>query len=178
MSHIRRFLFTKKTLVITSGVIVIIIGSLVVLSLTRQRDVTKKPDNSTTQNKTTETPKYRTVLPNNKSTDELGGWTRVSPPNNDPVYAYADKINNTPISVSQQPLPESFKDNVDGQLAELAKKFNATTKIDASNTSIYVGTSAKGPQSAIFTKDELLILIKSKNKIDDTAWIKYVESLN
>lgn len=118
-------------------------------------------------------PGYQTVIPKGKTISDLGGWKRISPPKASPVYAYSDTLDNVSISVSQQPLPPSFN----GGVAELAKKFNATDKVDANGTDVYIGTSAKGPQSTIFTKNGLLILIKSHKNIDDKAWAYYIESL-
>lgn len=120
---------------------------------------------------------YRTVLPAGKSIDDLGGWKRVSPPEGDPVYAYADTIDGVAVSVSQQPLPRSIKESTDEWVANLAKKFNATNRISADGNSVYIGTSAKGPQSVIFRVDELLILIKSDSKIQDQSWATYARSL-
>lgn len=117
------------------------------------------------------------MLPKGKSIKELGGWKRVSPPKNDPVFAYLDTIDGVPVSVSQQPLPRSFESDTNNQVAELAKKFNATDTINAGGATAYVGTSSKGPQSVIFTSGDLLILIKSEKKISDASWAKYAESL-
>lgn len=128
-------------------------------------------------NKDLNDPGYQTVIPDGKSIDQLGGWKRVSPPKTEPVYAYSDTLDSVSISVSQQPLPKTFEGDPRDQVAELAKRFNATDEIDANGTKVYVGTSAKGPQSAIFTKNGLLVLIKSQQKIDDKAWAFYVESL-
>lgn len=116
-------------------------------------------------------------MPDDKAISNLGGWRQISPPGAEPVYAYVDTISNTTINVSQQPLPDSFKDDVDSQIANMAKKFNATTKLDADDTKVYIGTSAKGPQSVIFTKNGLLILIKSQQTITDKSWIDYIQSL-
>lgn len=117
------------------------------------------------------------IIPEGKKIAELGGWQRVSPETSDPVYAYTDSIDTVPISVSQQSLPQSFEGNVTDATAELAKKFNATNKQTAGETTFYIGTSAKGPQSTIFTKSNLLILIKSKTKISDKSWASYIQSL-
>lgn len=99
----------------------------------------------------------------------------MSPPDNDPVFAYTDSIDGIKISVSQQPLPSGMDD---AQVAELAKKYNATTKLELSQPVVYIGASAKGPQSVIFTKNKLLVLIKSQGKISDEAWTNYIKSLN
>lgn len=134
---------------------------------------------STSRNATSvsKTPEYTTVLPKGKDAEALGGWKRISPPENDPVFAYSDTIGKVPVSVSQQPLPATFKNDIDNKVAEVAQKFNATNKLDADGTTVYIGTSAKGPQSVIFTKNNLLILIKSANKIKDAAWIDYIKTL-
>ena len=122
-------------------------------------------------------PGYETLLPTGKSIKTLGGWERISPPQSDPVFAYSDYIGTTSVSVSEQPLPASFKNDTTSQVADLAKKFNATKKITAEDTTVYLGTSAKGPQSAIFVKGDLLVLIKSQENIKDDAWVKYITSL-
>jgi hypothetical protein len=178
--EVKQVVFTKKVLVFTTiGLVLIGITGYYVVGLFNQpatppANLTKK----STTNSSSETPKYRTVSPKGKSVEELGGWRRVSPPKGEPVFAYTDAINNIPINVSQQPLPEAFKTGTDTQVAELAKKFNATTKIDADGTTVYIGTSAKGPQSAILAKSDVLILIKSQQKVEDASWIEYIKSLN
>jgi hypothetical protein len=123
-------------------------------------------------------PEFNTLLPNGKSIDNLGGWKRVSPPGAAPAFAYSDKIGSVTIAVSQQTLPDEFKGNTSDRMTELAKGFNATEKLTTENgTTIYLGSSAQGPQSAILAIDHLLILIKSTNKIDDKKWASYVDSM-
>ena len=123
-------------------------------------------------------PSFQTILPSNQSITSLGGWHRVTPPGDDPVFAYSDTIDTVSISVSEQPLPDTFKRNIPNAVADLAKQYNATVKLKSDDTAVYVGTSAKGPQSAILTKHNLLILIKSKSQIDNTSWTDYISSLN
>lgn len=123
-------------------------------------------------------PSFQTVLPSGQSITSLGGWHRVTPPGQDPVFAYSDTIDSVPVSVSEQPLPDAFKRDVPSAVADLAKQYNATVKLKADDTVVYVGTSAKGPQSTILTKHNLLILIKSKSQIDNSSWTDYVSSLN
>lgn len=171
LTGLSRLSFAKKAAII--GVI-----SLGVIGLSLYHHDTALTSRSNNPNNVIENLEYQTVLPSGKSIDALGGWKRVSPSGTDPVYAYVDNISGIPVSVSQQPLPASFKNDVDGQVGELAKKFNATTKLDAGDVKVYLGTSAKGPQSVILTKNSLLILIKSQEKIDDSAWIDYAKSLN
>jgi hypothetical protein len=122
-------------------------------------------------------PQFQAVLPANKNISDLGGWQRISPEGKAPVFAYNDEIDGISINVSQQPLPDSFKDDVTGKIAELAKAYNATDTFDADGTKVFIGSSSLGPQSVIFTKNNLLILIKSKEKISDLSWTNYVKSL-
>ena len=174
MSRSRKSLFTKKNSLIIGTVLVVLIGFIItVIALNNQSTTTE--ENQTTSK---DVPTFETVLPKNKSIDQLGGWTRISPPENDPVYAYTDTIDNVSITVSQQPAPNSFKNNLDTEVAEVAKKFNATSQLDTSGVKVYIGTSAKGPQSVIFVKNNLLILIKSVQKIDDNKWTAYINSLS
>ena len=165
----RRYVFTKKAA---------IIGTVILLTLGLYYCFTLFTQQPPSTNQTRLNPGYPTVLPSSKTISGLGGWQRISPPGSEPVYAYADTIDGVAISVSQQPLPVSFKTNTKEQVAELAKKFNATTQVQAGSTTLYIGTSAKGPQSVIFIKETVLILIKSQQKIKDTSWQQYAESLN
>lgn len=174
---ILRSLFTKKTLITTGVVLVLLIGSLVTILLIRQYALAKDARNSNSLSDSVESLEYQTILPKGKPITDLGGWKRVSPEGSDPVFAFADKIGEVPISVSQQPLPQSFIGNVDTKVAELAKTYNATAKIEAGAITAYIGVSSKGPQSVIFTKNSLLILIKSDQKIEDSAWAEYIKSL-
>ncbi|HEY8886579.1 MAG TPA: hypothetical protein VIM31_03735 [Candidatus Microsaccharimonas sp.] len=160
----------KRTIIIGSLVVVLVVAAIVTTSIARQ--ATHQTGQTIIQN-----PGYATILPAGKSIVQLGGWVRVSPKNSTPVYAYADTIGTAAISVSEQPLPESFNSDSDTSVAELAKSYNATATITIGDTIVYIGSSAKGPQSVIFTKSNLLILIKSEKKIENAAWSTYAASL-
>jgi len=162
---------------VTGLAVILIIGLIIIGTSVHQNNIAKNAQ-SADAHKIINNPGYQTVLPDGVSIGALGGWERVSPVGSDPVYAFNDKIAGTSISVSEQPLPKTFEGEVGSQVAELAKKFNATNKISAGDTTVYLGTSAKGPQSAIFIKINLLVLIKSQSKISDDAWIQYVKALN
>lgn len=162
----------KKRTIIIGGIllVVLIIAAIATTAIIRQA-------NHKTGQSIIQDPGYTTILPTGKSIIQLGGWVRVSPAGSDPVYAYADTVSGVPISVSEQPLPESFKSNSSDKVAELAKSYNATATITIGDTTVYIGTSAKGPQSVIFTKDNLLVLIKSEKQIENAAWSTYAASL-
>lgn len=122
-----------------------------------------------------ESPPFASLLPTGKNIEELGGWSRISPPDKDPVYAYVDRIGTIQINVSQQQLPRQLES--DDDIRQLADSFDAREVIKAGDTTVYIGTSSKGPQSIIFTKNNLLILIKSTNRIAEPLWQNYIKSL-
>lgn len=171
----------RSNIIISSlTLILIIIVTVSYLQSTNQNAATATKETKTVNKSgvlTKGTPTYKTLLPAGKTIVQLGGWTRVSPSNVDPVYAFVDKIGEIPINLSQQPLPSELKDDTDNQLSLLASDFRAEEKLMVGNTTVYIGTSAKGPQSVIFTKDNLLILIKSSVKISNEKWTSYINSL-
>lgn len=124
------------------------------------------------------TPTYDTILPDGKSSNDLGGWTRVSPPTSNAVYAYVDKIVTVQVDVSEQPLPDAFKNNVEAQVQQIAEAQGAGEKITLGTITVHIGTYDGGLQRAIFSKDNLLILITSSNTISNDQWATYVNSLN
>lgn len=127
--------------------------------------------------KVVETPSFTAILPNGKPIEELGGWKRVSPPKSDPVFAYADKIGNVTIQVSQQKVPEEFKPDIDENVEQMAYDFGAKDKFTAGGLTLYVGQTFKGIQSVIFRKNDLMVLMKSESKLTNKAWGKYALSL-
>lgn len=124
---------------------------------------------------TKQDPPFSTKTPRGESYD--GKWTRVSPPERNPVYAFSDSIDGIRIIVSQQPLPKELRDQTATSTKTLAAGYSATEKLSVSGAVTYIGTSAKGPQSVIMTKDNLLILVKSSQRIPNTAWEKYLSDL-
>ena len=93
------------------------------------------------------------------------------------VASYADKIEGTNIVVSQQQLPDSLKTDLTKNLKNLAEQFSATDVIPTKGNDSYLGTSAKGPQTVIIVKKDLLIFIKSDQKIDKKIWQQYIDSM-
>jgi hypothetical protein len=127
--------------------------------------------------KQTSKPNYQTILPEGKSIENYGAWVRVSPENKNPVYAYADKLNNVLINVSEQPVPVTFKADIQGSMKKLAEQYSANDIVTAGDVTAYIGTSIKGPQSVLLIKDDILILMKSASRIPDNYWTDYIRSL-
>ena len=126
---------------------------------------------------TSNLPNFTPVLPNGKTIDQLGGWQKLTPPSGDSFYVFEDNVNGVAVNVSQQVLPGKFKNDLNNEMTDLARAYNANVKLDANGTTVYVGTSAKGPQSVILTKNGLLILIKSWATIENGDWVAYINSL-
>lgn len=123
------------------------------------------------------TPSYDTLLPAGKSIESLGGWTLISPPDRNPVYAYVDSIGGIRVSVSQQPLPADLSKDTARNIEALARGYDADQKFSVGDTTVHIGTSTQGPQSLIFSRGKLLILIKSVAPISDEQWVQYISSL-
>lgn len=122
-------------------------------------------------------PNFRALTPKGSTVEELGGWQRVSPPGKDPTFAFTDTIEGVTISVSQRTLPPEFKKNTAKEVSNLAKSYHANRQLKAGDTTFHIGSSAKGPESVIFSKRSLLILIKSQAAISDEAWVSYINQL-
>lgn len=171
---------SRRSLVIGLVCLIAILASTsVVLSGSKDHPAAAadaSPSNKTPQ-LTRGTPKYATVLPAGKTIQQLGGWARVSPPNRDPVYAYADRIGTTRIDVSEQPLPAKFIGDTDNQVAQLAKNFNANEKFAVKGSTIFVAKQSDGSQSLIFSRSNLLIFITSGFTLSNNQWAAYVASL-
>lgn len=122
-------------------------------------------------------PNFDTILPSGKTIKDFGGWQKLTPPNSEAFYVFVDTINGVTVNVSQQSLPGKFKGDVTNKMVELARAYKANVKLDADGTRVYIGTSAQGPQSVLFTKNGVLVLIKSWSNIPDADWVAYVKSL-
>ncbi len=106
---------------------------------------------------------------------EVDGQVRFDPEKQ--VVNFVDSIGGVDITISQQPIPEDFKEDTDAKVKKLAEGFSATKTIATANPTAYIGTSAKGPQTVIFAKKDLLVFMQSSKKIDDVDWASYVTNL-
>lgn len=162
----RKLKLSKKAVIVSGAAFILFILAL----------CTWAPWRASTANNSV-TPNFQAILPRNTSIANLGGWQKLTPPDGTPVYVYTDSIDGVGISVSQQPLPASLKDSTGAKVAEVAKGYSATKSMYADTTKVYIGTNAEGPQSVIFSKNNLLILIKSRAVIKDDSWTTYIHSL-
>lgn len=132
---------------------------------------------SSRADETSTQPNFDPFLPREKTIENLGGWQKLTPPSGDAFYVYVDTISGVNVNVSQQLLPGKFKNDISNKMTELARAYKANIKLDIDGTRVYIGNSAKGPQSVLFTKNGVLILIKSWATIPDSEWIAYIKSL-
>jgi hypothetical protein len=123
------------------------------------------------------TPDFKTVLPSGSSIDQLGGWTRVSPEQSAPVYAFNDKIGSVTVIVSQQALPDALRSDTSSKVKALASTYGPPERIMAGTTEVFISRSQSGPASVALTKSNLLIFIKTNDTISDTDLITYIKSL-
>jgi hypothetical protein len=90
---------------------------------------------------------------------------------------YDDDINGIKVSVSQQPLPEEFKNDPDGNIKNVAENFNAKEKLTFDEQSMYLGQSEEGQQTLILTKKSVMIFIVTASQIDKEALKLYAANL-
>lgn len=123
-------------------------------------------------------PNFTPLLPKGESINTLDGWQKLTSPDGDVFYAFVDTISGVTVNVSQQQLPGKFKNNLDNSMVAMARAENLNTRLEAANgVKIYLGVSAKGPQSVMFTKNDVLVSMKSWATISDADWITYINSL-
>ena len=172
---------SKRTVLIAlAGVAVSI---LVIYILSSRIDVPLISSNPLIGNNDSDTggdkPEYRTILPDGTSIDDLGGWRRVSPADRNPVFAYADTVgDDVTIAVSQQPMPDELRGSNNDNLKTFAEENGANQSFNAGNTQVFIGGPAEGPQSVIFEKDNLLVLIRATTPVDEPTWVTYINSLD
>jgi hypothetical protein len=121
-------------------------------------------------------PKFKLIFPKNKKAEDFGGVCLISAPTSAAAFKYHDTvgINNT-VSITEQQLPDTL--NTAEKLSVFAKDNYYSESLDAGGTKVYLGTSAKGVQYLVFTKNDLLVFIQSDLKQPNATWITYVAGL-
>lgn len=125
-----------------------------------------------------EKPPFKILYPAGKDASVFGDPVRVSPSNNDPVYAYTDNISDTEVILSQQKIPSSFEGNTSAQLEKVAKNFQATDSFSVDSVTVFYGKSSSGVQSLVFIKGNLLVFIKSPSELSQEVWAAYISALH
>ena len=162
----------KKWVMIGAGSVILLVGVPITLQLTKN-DKDNGTDTAVLAEKT-EKANFEYSLPDGDAS-EANGTVKYDATKK--VVNYQDDIGGVAITISQQPLPSNFKDDTEAKVKKLAEDFAATKTIATANPTAYVGTSAKGPQTVIFSKKDLLVFIQSTKEIDDKDWAEYITNL-
>lgn len=171
--------FTREKVVLAS-VLVASVGALILLPANKKlaNDPTAVQGSSQTSASEiplNQTPEFPVLSPAGNGVSNLGGYAKVSPPGSPATYAFLDNLENVGIKVSQQELPDKLKDK--SELQKMASDFNANRQLKTDQGTVYIGQSAKGPQSLVLAIDGLLVLISSDGEISDAAWKAYISNL-
>lgn len=173
-SKIKGTKFSRKQLIIGGAACLVLVSSFGVL-----RAISGKGKSSEVASgvlgEAAKEPEFRTVLPEGDA--DYTSSKKIAYDAQKKVASYTDTLNGVPITVSQQPLPDSFKDDPDGQVKKIAENFSANKEIKAGGLVAYLGTSAKGPQSLVLKRGDLLIFIFSQRAIPDDVWGTYILAL-
>lgn len=176
---------TKRSKLSVALILILVISGVVITTIHNNQKDAKSVAGVSTTGQTNEqidipeeAPKYKILYPGTKDSNTVGRIVRITPPNQSPAYTYVDNLGGIQINVTQQELPDSFKTDQEGQLDKLAKANNQNEIIQVDSIKVYSGQSTKGAQSITFIKGNLLIFIKSGNKISDEAWVAYISALH
>lgn len=91
------------------------------------------------------------------------------------VVSNMDKIAGIGVTVSRQPLPETFKEQPEQEVEKLAQSFKANKVIEAKGTKAFYGISSEdGSQTVVLTKKGLLIFIRAQKELDKEALTQYL----
>lgn len=177
------FLKTRHRRILTGILLCLILIAVIVFIPRQNPSQTEDTSDSTDSTQTSPqaglvpgTPSYKTLLPAGKTVKDLGGgWVRDEA---HPLFVYIDTIDKIQINVSEQPLPDDFKDDPTKQVEALATSLGANEKITVGSIAVHIGVYGKDLQRVILTKNNLLILITANNTITTNQWATYINSLN
>ena len=150
--------------VITATALLLIAGILYGIGALINKPQTKPDDNSVLL----ETPGETDGAINNSSKG----------PSKD-VVTLADKIAGADVTVTKQPLPNSFKGNPEQELEKQARNLKATTVVYAGEVKAFSTKMAENlSQRVMFIKNDLLIFIYSKKGLDRDGLVQYIIDLD
>ena len=165
---------TYKRLGIGSGAlaIVLVIG---VIAVSTRSDNKNTPGTTNVLSSSDQKASFEYSLPTGAGSDVKPDEVRYDAQKK--VVNFTDSIGGVDITISQQPLPDDFKNDTAEKVKKLAEGFSATKTVTTANPTAYIGTSVKGPQTVIFSKKDLLVFIQSTKQIDDHDWAEYITNL-
>lgn len=99
----------------------------------------------------------------------------------DPMRNYAkydDQIDSAKVNVSQQPIPDNFKTDPNGNLKKMAENFGSKELLSSEEPVTYIGQNTNGQQTVIFIKGGLLVFIVTNKLVEKTSIRNYIQNLN
>ncbi len=141
-------------------------------SLGAQTGISSTPQDG----RTDEAPDFSPLKPLGRE-DAVQSVTRRTP-SGEIIHTFKDIVDEIGIEVTQQKIPEKFKENQADSLKEMATTFQATNIIQIDEMIVYHGLNEKtNVQSLFFIKNESLVSIRASQKISDDSWSGYILSL-
>lgn len=161
---------------IMSVIIAVILVNVIAVSVVKKNNSSNDVKGAVAgQDGKSKSPDYKPLLPSGTAANTVSG--NFSYDSEKKVTSFSDKIGEEEVTISQQPLPQDFKDNPDGRVEIFAKNANFNELIQTKSGRAHIGTSIKGPQSVVFHREGLLVFLRSEKKILNTDWVRYIDSL-
>jgi hypothetical protein len=120
-------------------------------------------------------PTFNTLLPGDDAKQTTSG--QVAYDRDKKVASFTDTIDEIPLTVSQQALPERFKKDPATEISKFAADINANEKLQIGSLTAYSGVSEKGPQTVVFIKNDVLVFVTASKKLPTAQLIGYIDSL-
>lgn len=90
------------------------------------------------------------------------------------LVSYDTNFGNARITVSQQPLPNNFKTDINA-LKRAADSIDATQKFDTDHGPVYVANSTTDEsQLGIYADKDVLVFIHTDKKLDASSWTSFI----
>lgn len=172
---LRKFNF-KYSLIAASGLILTLFAANTIFSSSSTPSVTEQPIQSeVTEAASTDSiaPTFDVPLPSVSTVSK----ETIKFDNERQVASFVDRIGSVSATISMQPLPDDFKDDITNNVKELAEGFGASTKLTTTPVA-FRGSTVEGVETVIFNTSELLVFIQSASKLDNEELASYIGSFN
>lgn len=96
------------------------------------------------------------------------------------VLGYSTEYNGSAMTITQQPLPSSFKDDPESGLKKIADNLNADKQIETQKGPAFIATNENsGEQTAVFAGSESLVFVRSAEElVSDDDWEFFINQLS
>lgn len=171
------WVLVRKWGVVVGVVLVVFVGILVGLRLYLGSAPAGKSDGSNTASGDTDKPAYQPLAPKDKQNLASGDKSVSAYDPKRKLYTYNDNHEGVQLTVSQQPLPSSFKSDPI-QIRKAADSIRATEEVDTALGMAYIGFDEQANvQRIMLIYRDLLVFIMTNKKLDKETIKSYVETL-